>query len=517
MVYYRKYRPQKIEELDSSVIREKLYSSLNSPSVAHAFLFTGPKGLGKTSTARIVAKVLNCQKRLAINKEHETKNKEQERQKVLSSKFLVRSSQDIEPCNKCDQCISITNGTNLDVLEIDGASNRGIDEIRDLREKVKLSPAASRKKVYIIDEVHMLTNEAFNALLKTLEEPPNHVVFVLCTTEPHKVPSTIASRCFHVQFGKATPQELLSSFERIIKSEKLVVDSEALHLIANMSDGSFRDGSKILEEMVLASKGGKLTKELVEKKYQISNISTQISQMLEMLIEKDTKKALGHVSKLTEQGVDMGYFIQQMIQTLHGHFLFKAGVHESSKFEVRNSKFELGIEETKGLIELLSKAYGELKFAVLPQLPLEMAIVEWGLMRKNSHRPLNDSSSARGPATPFPPVSAPANLASRRTQMRAVGNPSSRVTPRLVKTPRVGDSTNLLQDLISKVKSHNHSIAGLLRGCKIISYDNKSIVIETNYKFHKDRLDEKKSKGIIEKACEEINGNKIEVSVRLRE
>ena len=208
MVFYLKYRPQTIEELDSKEIREKLYSVLQGLGIPHAFLFTGPKGLGKTSTARIVAKSLNCEKK----------------------------TKGVEPCNKCEQCVSITNGTNMDILEIDGASNRGIDEIRDLREKVKLSPMSARKKVYIIDEVHMLTQEAFNALLKTLEEPPSHVVFILCTTEPHKVPATIMSRCLCIQFKKATEEELIRSFKRIIKREKLEAETEALSLIAGLSD-----------------------------------------------------------------------------------------------------------------------------------------------------------------------------------------------------------------------------------------------------------------------------------------
>ena len=163
MVFYRKYRPQKIDDLDSAAVRDTLHAVLQN-DVSHAFLFTGPKGLGKTSTARIVAKVVNC-----------------ERKKKGS----------IEPCNECDQCVSITNGTNVDVLEIDAASNRGIDEIRELKEKIRLAPVAAHRKVYIIDEVHMLTTEAFNALLKTLEEPPSHAMFILCTTEAHKVPETI--------------------------------------------------------------------------------------------------------------------------------------------------------------------------------------------------------------------------------------------------------------------------------------------------------------------------------------
>ena len=194
MVYYRKYRPQTIADLDSKDVRNKLDAVLRSSAptfiqVPHAFLFTGPKGLGKTSTARIVAKVINCTDRRDT------------------------SGKDIEPCNSCTQCVSITKGNNMDIMEIDAASNRGIDEMRDLKEKIKLSPLSAKKKVYIIDEVHMLTTEAFNALLKTLEEPPDHAVFILCTTEMHKVPATILSRCLHIGFRLATEEELVRSFE----------------------------------------------------------------------------------------------------------------------------------------------------------------------------------------------------------------------------------------------------------------------------------------------------------------
>jgi len=243
MVFYRKYRPQKIDELDSASVRDTLHAVLQK-DVPHAFLFTGPKGLGKTSTARIVAKVVNC-----------------ERKKKGS----------VELCNECDQCVSITNGTNVDVLEIDAASNRGIDEIRELKEKIRLAPVAAKRKVYIIDEVHMLTTEAFNALLKTLEEPPSHAMFILCTTEAHKVPETIVSRCFQILFKPATEEELVRSFKRIVEGEKLNIDDEALKYIAYLADRGFRDGAKALEEVFLLAKPGeKITKEFIEKIYKTS-------------------------------------------------------------------------------------------------------------------------------------------------------------------------------------------------------------------------------------------------------
>lgn len=472
MVFYRKYRPQTIKELDSSEVREKLYSILESSSVPHAYIFTGPKGLGKTSTARIVAKALNCERLASSKSASSSKDK-----KLNARRYTLDAG--VEPCNKCEQCTSIMHGTNLDILEIDGASNRGIDEIRDLREKIKLSPLASRKKVYIIDEVHMLTQEAFNALLKTLEEPPPHVVFVLCTTEPHKVPATIMSRCLHIQFKKATGEELVRSFERIIRAEKMKADKEALNLIASLSDGSFRDGAKLLEEMALLGRK-KITKELVEKNYRIVNIQNQVESMIRHFENRDTKSSLKNVSKLTGGEVEMGHFMQKIIETLHNNLLFKAGVEsamQNSEFGIHN--LGLTIEQIKRLIELLSKAHSELKYAVLPQLPLELAIVEWGSV----------PATARLDETP------------KITQQNITG---------------YSKDDALWTALIGKVKAYDHSIAGVLRGCSIKSYDGKSLIIEANFKFHKDKLNESKTQKILEKASKEITKKNIKIEVVLR-
>lgn len=446
MVFYRKYRPQKIAELDSEAIREKLSVALSGKSIPHAFLFTGPKGLGKTSTARIMAKAVNCQQKAKSKKQKE----------------------DIEPCNKCDQCLSITSGTNLDVLEIDGASNRGIDEIRDLRDKIRLSPISAKNKVYIIDEVHMLTTEAFNALLKTLEEPPSHAIFILCTTEPHKVPQTIASRCFPVAFTRATELELVRSFSKIVKGEKLNVDKDALSLIASLSDGSFRDGAKILEEIARATGRKKITKELVEQKYKVSNIQYQVSNILESLQKKDAKAGLHLVGKLVDQGVDIKYFIEQMVSQLHEILLVRVGIKNSEL------NLEFRIEELTKLVELLSKAHQEIKYAVLPQLPLELAIVEW-IAGQNDSLPASE------------------------VDRDGKGN------------------SDFWKQFIEKVKQHNHSLAGVLRGCGILRYDEKELIIETPFKFHKEKLEEKKARVILEKVCQEVIGKELKVSIVLTE
>src|SRR3990167_10708590 len=234
MTFYLKYRPQKLEELDSQGVRESLEKVVSSGKIPHALLFAGPKGTGKTSAARIIAKIANCEK-------NEKKLK--------------------EPCDKCEQCKSIAKGSNIDVIELDAASHRGIEDVRALRDAVKLAPALGRKKVYIIDEAHMLTLEAANALLKTLEEPPSHVLFVLATTLPEKLPDTIRSRCTLIAFRKAVPQEVISSLDKAVLGEKLDIEDQALEEIAKRVDGSFREAHKILEQ--LSFEKGKITKEKV--------------------------------------------------------------------------------------------------------------------------------------------------------------------------------------------------------------------------------------------------------------
>src|SRR3989344_5121921 len=228
MTFYLKYRPQTAAGLDLHSVRQEFEAILASGRFAHAYLFAGPRGTGKTSAARILAKIVNCKRN----------EKASDSGKRLS-----------EPCNVCVSCREITQGNALDLFEIDAASNRGIDDIRELRERIKLAPARSRFKVYIIDEVHMLTQEAFNALLKTLEEPPLHALFILCTTEPQKLPATILSRAQRFSFLRPTVAQITTRLEQIAKSEKWGFGKEALHEIAKAADGAFRDAEVLLEKI----------------------------------------------------------------------------------------------------------------------------------------------------------------------------------------------------------------------------------------------------------------------------
>jgi DNA polymerase-3 subunit gamma/tau len=527
MVFYRKYRPQKIDDLDSSSVREILHAILQK-NIPHAFLFTGPKGLGKTSTARIVAKVVNC----------ETSVKKREN--------------GLEPCNTCDQCISITSGTNVDILEIDAASNRGIDEIRELKEKIRLSPVAAKRKVYIIDEVHMLTTEAFNALLKTLEEPPEHAMFILCTTEAHKVPETILSRCFNIQFKPATEEELVRSFKRIVKGEKVAIDEEALKVIASMADGGFRDGVKVLEESVLLAEGKTITKQLIENKYNFSTTGNFIDQLLKALKKRDVKTGLEIIQKMVDQGTDTKFFIEKLISTYHALMLIEI------KANNQPAPSAYTLEEIKTIVELLSKAYGEMKTAVLPQLPLELAVIDWCANLQNqagqnaeprgnviarnetdlaAGRQAKQSQDDRHPSLAMTNEEE-VSVSSLRKQVGTIKklkalygekkdesqNEEVIVTTtsvELMQTSGDGPVTTEWMDLfwrnlISEMKKYNHTVAGVLRGCTIKSYSDQNLIIQTAYKFHKERLDDMKTREALLKISKLLTGKDIQITVELR-
>jgi DNA polymerase III subunit gamma/tau len=488
MVFYRKYRPQKIDDLDNEKIRETLYTIFSSQDYPHAFLFSGPKGLGKTSTARIIAKVVNCENR-------------------KTSKAANPHKETIEPCNKCNQCISITNGTNIDVLEIDGASNRGIDEIRDLREKIRLSPAAARKKIYIIDEVHMLTTEAFNALLKTLEEPPAHALFILCTTESHKVLQTIASRCFQINFQKATKDELTRAFERIAHAEKIKIDKEALELIASLADGSFRDGVKVLEEILSLSKGEKITREVVEKKHSVVNINQQVSELIKSFEKKEVKNGLKLIGKIVDNGGDFKYFAQAVIEKLHTLLLGKVGVGES----IEETAFS--IDELRELIEVFNKAYLDTKYSVIVQLPFEIALINWSqkkaVVRDAEEVKIVDVSTASTQKVEVKKAE-PEKVVEKKVE--------SREPVAEHKQPKLLDKNDAFwNEVIEKMKSHNHTLAGVLRGAHLQSIENGEIVVETGFNFHKEKLTESKTLRVLEEVCSQIAGKNMSVSVILKE
>ena len=497
--FYLKYRPQKLSELDNTKAREELQKIFRSGKFPHAFLFTGPKGIGKTSAARIVAKAVNCERVYGLRStdyglrstDYGLQSTEYSRQKS------VDSSQTYEPCNECSACISITNGTNVDVLEIDAASNRGIDDIKELREKIKLAPSSLRYKVYIIDEVHMLTTEAFNALLKTLEEPPKHAIFILCTTDPEKLPRTIISRCVVVNFQKATQSEIVEKLKKICEAEKLPFEEPALEAISKLSDGSFRDANKILEQVSFA---GKITQEEVEKVAGISR-EFKIGEFLLLLQNKQTKEALIWINEAVEKGINLKILTEKILDELRKLLLSVFGLEEPL------TGLNFTREEVMLLINLFNQAYSELRFSLIPQLPLEMAIIEWGetggekcevgggklekeVENEKVDRSSNQNVPPRDPASHFAPHTSNFSLE---------------------------DVIKKWPEILEKVKPLNHSVQAFLKAARPKECEGEFVVLEVFYKFHKDQLEKDQCRRIFEKVASEVLGQEIKLKCSLSE
>lgn len=488
MVYYRKYRPQLISELDLDSVSEKLKAILSSKNLPHAFLFTGSKGLGKTSSARILAKAINCERRGQITADSQ-QEEEKAKQKLNAENYTLHA--DIEPCNKCEACITITNGSNIDVLEIDAASNGGVEEIRTLRERVKFAPSMLKKKVYIIDEVHMLSTGAFNALLKTLEEPPSHVVFILATTELHKLPATVVSRTFQVQFEKPTVAQMTNSLKRIVVGEKLKVGRDVLEKVAEISDGAFRDAAKNLEELVLASRGEDLTMSLFEKAFRTGSVEEGVYELLASFEKRDAKKGLQVISGLIDHGTDFKIVIEKLVDHLRGLLMLRNGIESKEKDIVG-----LGISDIRELLELSNEAYGELKMSIIPSLPLELMVVKFCI--------LNDEIQ------PAISMNLSTNQQSKTTNFEQITEDQKKPTVIL-------QSKNLLPDLINELNKVNKPGAALLRSAKEAYIENGEFVIITPFPIHADRLKSDKVLPDLQKASESLSkGTKVSIRVGKR-
>lgn len=359
---YRKYRPKTLEDvLGEEHITQTLKNAAISDKISHAYLFYGSRGTGKTTIARILAKILNC----------ETRQKDK--------KFSATG----EPCNKCLACTEIDLGRSLDVVEIDAASNRGIDEIRDLKDSIKLSPSSLKYKIFIIDEVHQLTKEAFNALLKTLEEPPAHAVFILATTEYEKVPSTIISRTQRFNFRKIPIVNIIEKLKIISKEEKISIEDEALELIAESAEGGLRDAESILDQIRSFDK--KITVSEVENMLGKAGFK-KIFHFAELLTKKDTKGSLEFINAIYNEGFSIVDVTKELIHFLRKTLSLKADPNFEKIFEKELTQSEITklkelakIADEKLLISLirgLIKAYSEMRYSPFSYIPLEVAVVE---------------------------------------------------------------------------------------------------------------------------------------------
>jgi len=353
VVVARRYRPQNFTELvGQNQVSHALGNAIATGRVGHAYLFTGARGVGKTSTARIFAKCLNC----------------------------VNGPTD-KPCGECDICQGIAAGEDVDVLEIDGASNRGIDEIRQLRQNVNVRPSRARFKIYIIDEVHMLTTPAFNALLKTLEEPPEHVKFIFCTTEADKIPITVLSRCQRFDFAPIETKSILARLEEIAKSEGVEADPDALQILARRAAGSMRDSQSLLEQL-LSFGGKKIAVEDVHAMLGTAK-SSRLAGITQSIIRRDAATALGEIDAAVREGVDLGQFAEQLVGYFRDVMAAHVGCSEDLLLHAAPNErpqlvefgTQLGIQTLLAIVQILDQSVTRMRHSTHTRTLLEIALV----------------------------------------------------------------------------------------------------------------------------------------------
>ena len=363
LVLYRKYRPQTFAEIvgQESVV-QTLSNAIANGLISHAYLFCGPRGSGKTTIARLLAKAANCQN---------------------------RKDGQLEPCNKCSSCLEIMEGRSMDLTEIDAASHRGIDEIRELRDGIKFSPTKGKYKVFILDEAHQLSKDAVNALLKTLEEPPAHAIFILATTESHKMIPTIISRCQRFDFRKLTLDEIIKRLEYVCKKEGTRIEKAALELIALNSGGAIRDAESLLDQAITFAgtqeDNGTIKAEELKDLLGIAD-TRLISQMVDFISQKQTERAITFLNETLEKGFDPNEFVRALIKYFRQAMILKinpepanpiiVGLTKEEQNKIKTQISKMTNEEIQKALNLFMDAENKMKYSSIQQLPLELAIVE---------------------------------------------------------------------------------------------------------------------------------------------
>ncbi len=478
---YRKWRPQIFEDIiGQNHITQTLINAISLNRISHAYVFSGPRGVGKTTTARILAKSLNCEK-----------------------------GPTIYPCNKCNNCIKITEGYSMDVIEIDGASNRGIDDIRDLRSKVKFAPTEGNFKIYIIDEVHMLTTEAFNALLKTLEEPPPHVIFIFATTAPHKIPDTILSRCQWFNFRRIPLQKIVDKLQLISKDENLIVEEKALNIIARNATGSMRDAESIFEQ-VIAYCGKEIN---VKNVIDILGITDDdiFFNILDAVIQNDTLRAIEVIHQSSDSGGDPAQFIRNLTEYVHNlslikicntHILKAKGIFIEESEKMLNQSKSIDMEILFDMVNYLTEIEKKMKYSYHPWLLLEMYVLKFTFKNKNKEV-----------GKEKPSLKSDLKVLKKEENKEFFTGKEIDKEEKVIKKKysKVYTDSNLMEiwpTILTKIKKTRISLYSFITVNNSITIKNGKIIIGFNkeHAFHKEILEKKSNKSLLQDLIKEEIG-----------
>ena len=488
-VFYRKWRPRTLAQVvGQEHITTTLANALATGRVAHAYLFCGPRGTGKTSTGRILAKAINC----LTNKGHG------------------------EPCNSCSICKAVNEGRALDLVEIDGASNTSVDDVRELREKINFAPNLAQYKVYIIDEVHMLSNSAFNALLKTLEEPPPHAIFILATTEVHKIPPTILSRCQRFDFRRLSQSSIVSKLKEICDHENINIEPQALALVAKAATGSLRDAENILEQIVLYH-GSNISLDQVRNELGLVG-DLRIRQLAEQIINKDISGGLSLINSVAVDGVDLRQFTRGLVDYLRKMLTVKAGAEDGmdvTSEELKELKQISSHVSMSGLSRII-RLFAQVDFRTDPQstLPLELALVDSSLSETEKQQTattrenidLEPSISVIKPQKSEVPKEPP-KLESPVPEKI----PVAKAAEAAAKTPpqNIDQIRQRWADFINAcrgVGSSGNLDALLRKACEVIALEGDTLVLGFYWDFQRNKIEDPKYRHLVEDKLREVYG-----------